>query len=895
MRKSPLFSVLLGVVAWLAFCAVSPAQNINSTVAPNINGSDNSVDIQNNSSGDWYFFSSPTPAGAQMSRVSGLSEFVWPSTGNFAPDSSEEVNRIYQGEYLRVYPESLAAGTVITIPFSYTPSGTRYDFLVTVTSGAQVTAINAIDANPTSAATVHWAVSFSSAISGVTAANFAFNNPDSITGLAITSVTANTAQPATNWTVTANTGTGTGILGLNWAGHVSESPSVPNSFVGQYYNFSQYPIISQYPASVGINVNSTATLSVVASLRGGGTPNYQWYSGTSVNPSAAVAISGATSSSYTPPTFTSLGSYQYFVRVYTTVAFYTDSSTAVITVVDPPQIQTKATSTTIASNNTATFSVTATGTSLTYQWYNGASGDTSNPAGGNSATFTSPPLSANSSFWVQVANPGPTVASSGTYTATVITTLQPPQTSYGVAVNSALSSALSVTAKDSAGNLISDLPITFTIGSSGGASGTFAGNVTQSTVDTGSKAGANAPAFTANSVAGVYDVVANYSTLSSDLTVTNYPVINTASATFATGLSNSFTITQTGLTSPVFSPTGKLPTAVTINPQGVLSGTPPLGTGGVYPLGITARTGTLPSVTIDFTLTIVEKSNLVNHPSFETNGLAWALNGGPTIVNNVFQPTDGRAGEDRSVWLEYPLYVGAFKASFIYQDVDQNGADGAAFVLQNSANGTAALGINGGGLGYCGIDTSIGLLMNLYSGALGGASGIMIGTNGVGAYTGAGVASGRSYQSTSPVNLDGGNPILVTLLYSNQILTVTFSDTISGSVYNTQIPVDISAFLGTNAAYVGFTGSEGGVYSSQTISDFSYTPLPTVGATAGANNTVILSWPGSVDGFVLQSNTNLDGTNWVTVPASINQTNNLNQAVLSPSSAPSFYRLTLTP
>jgi hypothetical protein len=215
--------------------------------------------------------------------------------------------------------------------------------------------------------------------------------------------------------------------------------------------------------------------------------------------------------------------------------------------------------------------------------------------------------------------------------------------------------------------------------------------------------------------------------------------------------------------------------------------------------------------------------------------------------------------------------------------------------LQNSTNGTAALGINGGGLGYCGIDTSIGLLMNLYSGALGGASGIMIGTNGVGAYTGASVASGRSYQSTSPVNLDGGNPILVTLLYSNQVLAVSFSDTISGSVYNTLIPIDISAFLGTNAAYVGFTGSEGGVYSSQTISDFSYTPLPTVGATTGANNTVILSWPGSVGGFVLQSNTNLDGTNWVTVPASINQTNDLNQAVLSPSAAPSFYRLTLTP
>jgi hypothetical protein len=236
--------------------------------------------------------SSPTPAAATMSRISGLTEFVWPSIGNFAPDPNDyEYDRIYVGEYLRVYPNTLGVGNEIKIPFATTPLGTQYDFLVTVTSGQQVTALNIVDPSPTSAATVHWEVTFSAGISGVTAANFAFNNPDGITGASITGVTPDAAEPSTNWTVTANSGTGTGLLGLNWAGSQTESPSVPNSFVGEYYDFSQYPIINQNPASVGINVNSTATMSVVvAALRNGGTPTYQWYSGTSVSP-ASMSLS----------------------------------------------------------------------------------------------------------------------------------------------------------------------------------------------------------------------------------------------------------------------------------------------------------------------------------------------------------------------------------------------------------------------------------------------------------------------------------------------------------------------------------------------------------------------------------------------------------------------------
>src|SRR5207249_2429539 len=97
-------------------------------------------------------------------------------------------------------------------------------------------------------------------------------------------------------------------------------------------------------------------------------------------------------------------------------------------------------------------------------------------------------------------------------------------------------------------------------------------------------------------------------------------------------------------------------------------------------------------------------------PMFNGNGLGWkfnsenpAVNGGGSIVNNVFAPTDGTAGENRSAWYAFKQYIGAFQASLTYQDVGGNGADGAALVIQNDPRGLTALGGGGGGLGYSSI------------------------------------------------------------------------------------------------------------------------------------------------------------------------------------------------
>jgi GH25 family lysozyme M1 (1,4-beta-N-acetylmuramidase) len=82
------------------------------------------------------------------------------------------------------------------------------------------------------------------------------------------------------------------------------------------------------------------------------------------------------------------------------------------------------------------------------------------------------------------------------------------------------------------------------------------------------------------------------------------PVITSANtATFHPGLASIFTVAATGLPAPTFSETGALPAGVTLGSDGVLSGTPAIGTVGSYPIQITA-TNSAGGVTQAFTLVV---------------------------------------------------------------------------------------------------------------------------------------------------------------------------------------------------------------------------------------------------------------------------------------------------
>lgn len=71
----------------------------------------------------------------------------------------------------------------------------------------------------------------------------------------------------------------------------------------------------------------------------------------------------------------------------------------------PPSIVTHPTASRIDAGTAATLSVTASGPSLSYQWYYGAAGNTSNPvANATSASLTTPVLMETTNFWVRVSN-----------------------------------------------------------------------------------------------------------------------------------------------------------------------------------------------------------------------------------------------------------------------------------------------------------------------------------------------------------------------------------------------------------------------------------------------------------------------------------------------------------
>ncbi len=92
----------------------------------------------------------------------------------------------------------------------------------------------------------------------------------------------------------------------------------------------------------------------------------------------------------------------------------------------------------------------------------------------------------------------------------------------------------------------------------------------------------------------------------SEIPPSTAPAITSASsATFTAGTAGFFLITETGSPAPTLTATGSLPSGVTLNTDtGILGGTPATGTGGIYPLMLTASNGVSPNATQSFTLNV---------------------------------------------------------------------------------------------------------------------------------------------------------------------------------------------------------------------------------------------------------------------------------------------------
>jgi hypothetical protein len=138
------------------------------------------------------------------------------------------------------------------------------------------------------------------------------------------------------------------------------------------------PTISSQPANQTVAVGQTATFSVTAS--GTGSLTYQWKKN-------GATVSGATSASYTTPATVASDNGASFTVTVTGSSGNVTSNAATLTVNAPPSITTQPASKAVFAGQTASFSVSATGTApLTYQWNKGGTAI----GGAASASYTTP-------------------------------------------------------------------------------------------------------------------------------------------------------------------------------------------------------------------------------------------------------------------------------------------------------------------------------------------------------------------------------------------------------------------------------------------------------------------------------------------------------------------------
>lgn len=224
------------------------------------------------------------------------------------------------------------------------------------------------------------------------------------------------------------------------------------------------------------------------------------------------------------------------------------------------------------------------------------------------------------------------------------------------------------------------------------------------------------------------------------------------------------------------------------------------------------------------------------------SGSGIQTNGSASIVNGALQLTDGGFSEAGSAFSTRMVNASHFTTVFTFQiQPGQSGysiADGLTFTLQAAT--PTALGADGGSLGYGpdingngAITPSVAVKFDTIDNINGDSNSL------TGLYTDGAAPSGQdpltgSLESdlfygyfNNPVQVLLGNTgtFTATMSYDGSILSVTITDdqygTTVGQAYGTLLkPLNIPAILGSQTAYVGFTGGTGGLASVQSVTNW---------------------------------------------------------------------------
>lgn len=204
---------------------------------------------------------------------------------------------------------------------------------------------------------------------------------------------------------------------------------------------------------------------------------------------------------------------------------------------------------------------------------------------------------------------------------------------------------------------------------------------------------------------------------------------------------------------------------------------------------------------------------------FTPTGLV--LNGAADFNGTRLRLTHGGTGETSSAWYATPVNVQAFTQDFSFQLTNPSG-DGITFTIQGV--GTSAIGPGGGGLGYGapspggqgGIPNSVAVKFDLYNND-------GEGIDSTGFYTdGASPTVPANDMTASGVNLHSSHVFNVHMTYDGTTLRMVITDSMTFQHYSISSTVDIPHTVGTPMAYIGFTGSSGGVTATQEILDWTF-------------------------------------------------------------------------
>jgi hypothetical protein len=233
-------------------------------------------------------------------------------------------------------------------------------------------------------------------------------------------------------------------------------------------------------------------------------------------------------------------------------------------------------------------------------------------------------------------------------------------------------------------------------------------------------------------------------------------------------------------------------------------------------------------VTGTYTVTPVSSAT-INYSQGFSNPAGMQFNGVTDLDDTRLQLTNGGLNEAGSAFYTTPVDIRNFTTDFAFQ-LSNAMADGTTFTIQNSAAGATALGASGGNLGYGtgtkGIGNSVAIKFDIYSND-------GEGDDSTGLYVNGASPTVPSIDLTSSgIVLNNGDTIAAHITYNGTTLTMTLTDDVLNTSATESWTVNIPTTIGSNTAYVGFTGGTGGLSSSQKIETWTLESTPPAGPPA---------------------------------------------------------------